>query len=98
MPTYEYECAVCSHRFEVFQRITAEPLRECPKCNGAVQRLPGTGVGIIFKGSGFYATDHRSSDYKKRQKEDAGTTAKVCDKLNSSKECANCPSSGLNDK
>jgi len=61
MPTYEYECTECGHLFEVFQSITAEPIKKCPKCNGKARRLLGTGIGIIFKGSGFYATDYRKS-------------------------------------
>jgi len=61
MPTYEYECTRCGHRFEEFQSITAEPLKECPKCTGAVKRLIGAGIGIIFKGSGFYTTDYKKS-------------------------------------
>lgn len=60
MPTYDYECKDCGHRFEKFQRMTAEPLTECPECGGAVERLIGGGAGMIFKGPGFYATDYRS--------------------------------------
>jgi putative FmdB family regulatory protein len=59
MPTYEYECMTCGYNFEVFQKITEEPLKVCPKCNNKVRRLIGKGAGIIFKGSGFYATDYR---------------------------------------
>jgi len=69
MPTYEYECEACSERFEVFQSITAKPLRKCPECGkNKVKRLIGTGAGIIFKGSGFYETDYRSDSYKKAEK------------------------------
>jgi len=64
MPTYEYECTECGHLFEVFQSITAEPIKKCPKCNEKVRRLLGAGVGIIFKGSGFYATDYRNTQPK----------------------------------
>jgi putative FmdB family regulatory protein len=59
MPTYEYECSHCGHRFEAFQKITDKPLTDCPKCNKKVKRLISSGAGIIFKGSGFYATDYR---------------------------------------
>lgn len=59
MPTYDYECEHCGHTFEVFQKITDEPLEKCPKCHKKVKRLIGSGAGIIFKGSGFYATDYR---------------------------------------
>lgn len=60
MPTYEYECKTCSHKFEVFQRISEEPVKSCPECGKEVRRLIGGGLGIIFKGSGFYVTDNRS--------------------------------------
>ncbi len=65
MPTYEYECMHCGHRFEAFQQMTAEPLKECPKCNKKVKRLISSGSGIIFKGSGFYATDYRKKSIGK---------------------------------
>ncbi len=65
MPTYDYRCLNCDVEFERFQRMTEEPLGECPECQGKVKRLIGTGAGIIFKGSGFYETDYRSSSYKK---------------------------------
>ncbi len=66
MPTYEYQCSACEHRFEEFQSITAAPLKKCPACGKrALERLIGTGGGIIFKGSGFYQTDYRTDSYKK---------------------------------
>jgi putative FmdB family regulatory protein len=66
MPTYEYACPDCGHEFEQFQPITAKPLRKCPQCGRRrLRRLVGSGAGIIFKGSGFYATDYRSESYKK---------------------------------
>ena len=69
MPTYDYLCRNCGHKFENFQTITARPLRKCPKCSKMrLQRLIGSGAGIIFKGSGFYQTDYRSESYKQGQK------------------------------
>jgi len=68
MPTYEYRCNKCGYEFEEFQGIKAEPLKTCPECKGDVRRLIGTGAGIIFKGSGFYATDYRSPSYTSGQK------------------------------
>ena len=59
MPTYEYECLKCGDVFEEFQSITDPPRQRCPKCRGKVRRLVGNGVGVVFKGSGFYATDSR---------------------------------------
>ena len=66
MPTYDYECNKCEHRFEAFQSIMDKPLSKCPKCGGKVRRLIGTGAGILFKGSGFYQTDYRSNSYKQK--------------------------------
>ena len=69
MPTYEYECPACNHKWEQFQSITADPVKKCPKCGkNKARRLIGTGSSIIFKGSGFYTTDYRSDSYKKEAK------------------------------
>ncbi|NQV24144.1 MAG: zinc ribbon domain-containing protein [Rhodopirellula sp.] len=66
MPTYDYKCANCEHQWEEFQSITAKPLRKCPECGKLkAKRMIGPGAGIIFKGSGFYETDYRSSSYSK---------------------------------
>jgi putative FmdB family regulatory protein len=71
MPTYDYECNGCGHKFEEFQSITAAPVRMCPKCRKRkVRRLIGAGAGIIFKGSGFYQTDYRSESYKQAAQKD----------------------------
>jgi len=65
MPTYEYKCSACGHQFERFQSITADRIRKCPQCGKVkVNRLVSAGGGVIFKGSGFYATDYRSDSYK----------------------------------
>ncbi len=70
MPTYDYKCKKCGHQFEHFQSMNDEPLDVCPECGGKVERLIGTGAGLIFKGSGFYATDYRSDSYTKAAKSD----------------------------
>ena len=57
MPTYEYKCKKCEKRFEVFQSITEDPLRECDTCDGTVQRLISNNINIQFLGSGFYIND-----------------------------------------
>lgn len=65
MPTYEYQCDACEHRFELFQSMTAAAVRKCPKCRKLkVRRLISGGGGIIFRGSGFYITDYRPDSYK----------------------------------
>jgi putative FmdB family regulatory protein len=71
MPTYEYECRKCGHRFEQFQSITEAPVQRCPRCRGKVRRLLSGGAGVLFKGSGFYATDYRSEGYKKAAKSES---------------------------
>lgn len=60
MPTYAYKCKACAHEFETIQRITEQPLSECPKCKGEIARLLFP-VGIVFKGSGFHVNDYPSS-------------------------------------
>ncbi|MDQ4045180.1 MAG: hypothetical protein M3173_07010 [Chloroflexota bacterium] len=60
MPTYEYACDNCGHRFDVRQSFSDDPIRECPECTGAVRRVLYPS-GVIFKGSGWYITDSRSS-------------------------------------
>jgi putative FmdB family regulatory protein len=76
LPTYEYECEKCGHRFEVFQSMTEPPRKRCPKCRGKLRRLVGGGAGIVFKGSGFYTTDYRSSSYKEQKRKESGEPAK----------------------
>jgi putative FmdB family regulatory protein len=72
MPTYDYECQKCGHRFEKFQSISDPPVKTCPECKARkVKRLIGTGAGIIFKGSGFYATDYRSDGYRRAARSDS---------------------------
>ena len=73
MPTYDYLCSACGHRFEQFQSMSARQLRKCPECNkSALDRLIGAGAGVIFKGSGFYGTDYRGSSYSADAKKDSG--------------------------
>jgi putative FmdB family regulatory protein len=60
MPTYDYVCAACDHAFEYFQSMTSRRLRKCPSCGQPrLERLVGSGAGVIFKGSGFYETDYK---------------------------------------
>ncbi len=71
MPTYDYECRKCGHIFEYFQNINDEPLTECPVCGREVKRLIAGGLGIIFKGSGFYVNDSKK---KTESSDPAGKT------------------------
>ncbi len=74
MPTYEYACMKCGHRFEEFQSIMAEPISNCPECAGHVERQISGGVGLIFRGSGFYLTDYQKSGAKS---DDNGSATKT---------------------
>lgn len=71
MPTYDYECQKCQHTWELFQPITAKPVKKCPECGkSSARRVIGPGAAILFKGSGFYLTDYRSDSYKKAAEAD----------------------------
>ena len=63
MPTYQYACTACGHRFEAVQSFSDASLSECPECSGKLRKLFGS-VGVVFKGSGFYRTDSRESAKK----------------------------------
>lgn len=73
MPTYDYECPK-GHRFEVFQKMTDEPVAECPECGADATRKISGGAGFLFKGEGFYITDYRSEDYKKQASKESGSS------------------------
>jgi putative FmdB family regulatory protein len=67
MPTYDYECDACEHKFEHFQGINDALLTKCPECGKKkLRRLIGAGGAVVFKGSGFYQTDYRSDSYKQK--------------------------------
>lgn len=91
MPTYEYRCGACDHKWDEFQPITAKPTRKCPKCKKLkAERIISAGGGIIFKGSGFYQTDYRSDSYKK----DAEAAKKASDGSSSGASSAKSESKG----
>lgn len=72
MPTYGYRCQNCQHEEDVFQKITDEPLKTCPKCHqDKLQRGPGGGIGLSFTGTGFYITDYGSG----KKSESEGSTS-----------------------
>jgi putative FmdB family regulatory protein len=85
MPTYVYRCNKCEREFEQVQKMTDEPLTDCPSCDGEVSRVPFP-VGIVFKGSGFHVNDYSSSGR-------STTTAPTC---GSSEKCAECPAAAAN--
>jgi putative FmdB family regulatory protein len=60
MPTYQYLCESCGHRFDIFQHFADSPLTTCPNCSGPIHRVLFP-AGIVFKGSGFYKTDSRGA-------------------------------------
>lgn len=74
MPTYEYRCPA-GHLFEVFQRISDPAGASCPTCGADAQRQISAGAGFLFKGDGFYVTDYRSADYKKKASSEGGAPA-----------------------
>ena len=104
MPTYEYVCEKCDHQFEKFQSIADKPLTVCPqdRCTrkkwgkGKVKRMIVSGGGLIFKGSGFYATDYRSEKYKEAAKKDSAPAssgeAKASTTKSDSKPASSAPS------
>jgi putative FmdB family regulatory protein len=68
MPTYDYKCKNCGYQFELFQTMSSDPAKICPKCKGELVRLIGPGAGPIFKGSGFYQTDYKNQPKKEVKK------------------------------
>ena len=86
MPTYDYKCAQCEHDFEIFQSMSAEHIKKCPKCGGKVRRLVGGGSGLIFKGSGFYLTDYVKGKEQKKSSSEKNGKEKKTTKTDSPKE------------
>lgn len=74
MPTYDYLCEQCRHRFDAWQKITDEPIVVCPECGGHVHRVIHP-VGLVFKGGGFYSTDTRSAAAKPAPNEASSESA-----------------------
>jgi putative FmdB family regulatory protein len=99
MPTYEYECGACGHRLEKFQSMTDRPIRKCPSCGRQkLQRLIGSGAGIIFKGSGFYETDYKRSGAASSSSNSEGSSgssesgSSACEGCKQSESCKSSPS------
>ncbi|VXC16271.1 FmdB family zinc ribbon protein [Nocardioides sp. AX2bis] len=73
MPTYQYACTECGHRFEQVQSFSDDALTECPQCQGRLRKLFNA-VGVVFKGSGFYRNDSREAAGKNGSSTSAGAT------------------------
>lgn len=87
MPTYDYECSSCGHTFDAFQSMSDDPLKTCPECGkNALKRLIGGGMGIIFKGSGFYSTDSRSGAAASSSSKETSSSETGSGKESTSKE------------
>jgi putative FmdB family regulatory protein len=85
VPTYQYACTACDHRFEAVQSFADASLTECPACSGGLRKVFSS-VGIVFKGSGFYRTDSRKGNATVGAKGEGGSS--------SSKESSTDSSSG----
>jgi putative FmdB family regulatory protein len=94
MPTYDYECKECGYEFEHFQSMSEDTLKECPQCGGELRRLIGGGMGIIFRGSGFYVTDNRGSDGGNGQKSAGKGEEKTAEKSGESSSAAESSAGG----
>ena len=75
MPIYGYRCTNCGHQFEIQQRMSDDPLRVCPKCQGKLTKVLYP-TGVIFKGSGFYTTDYKASGKSSENGSTSGSDAK----------------------
>jgi len=84
MPTYEYRCNKCREDFEVVQRITEDPLKECPKCGEPVERLIAA-TNFILKGGGWYKSDYAQPEVPAR------TESPSCDAKKNKPSCQGCP-------
>ncbi len=73
MPTYQYACTGCGYELEAVQSFSDDPLTTCPECSGTLRKLFGN-VGVVFKGSGFYRTDSRSSGSKTSSSDSASSS------------------------
>ena len=92
MPTYQYACKECGHRFEAVQSFSDASLTECPECTGPLRKLYGA-VGVIFKGSGFYRTDSRSSSSSASSKSSTSSSSSSSSTSSESKSSSTSSSS-----
>jgi putative FmdB family regulatory protein len=95
MPTYDYECDACGHKFEHYQGINDAVLKKCPECGKLkLRRLLGMGAAVVFKGSGFYQTDYRSESYKKAKAAEKPASSESSGKSESKSDSGSSSSSG----
>lgn len=95
MPTYVYECKICSHRFEKFQSFSAEALTDCPECEEKALRKVLFPAGVVFKGSGFYVNDSRSPRRKASSTDsESGSGSNKKDRDKTSSKSSNGSDSG----
>ncbi|KZS22386.1 hypothetical protein BMY_0206 [Wohlfahrtiimonas chitiniclastica] len=78
MPIYQYKCDNCGHEFEALQKISADPLTECPECKAPRLAKQVTAPNFRLKGSGWYETDFKSSNQKNLASQDSGSSAHQC--------------------
>jgi putative FmdB family regulatory protein len=92
-PNYDYECSACGHAFEFFQSMVDKRLKKCPKCKKlSLQRLIGSGSGVIFKGSGFYQTDYKNNASPAKETKKESPSSHACSAGCPHKSCPANPS------
>lgn len=97
MPTYGYRCTECGHELEVFQSMSAEPLKVCSECGGALRKLLYP-VGVQFKGSGFYTTDYRNGGGKSKSESGSSDSSASSSSSSSSSSGESSGSSSSSEK
>jgi putative FmdB family regulatory protein len=93
VPTYQYACTACDHRFEAVQSFADASLTVCPECTGSLRKVFSS-VGIVFKGSGFYRTDSRSGSSATAPAKSENGSSKTESTTSSGSESKNGSSSG----
>lgn len=75
MPIYEYQCTACGHQLEALQKMSEDPLKDCPKCNQPALSKLVSAAGFQLKGSGWYVTDYSNKGKSKQQAEKSDSTS-----------------------
>lgn len=96
MPTYEYQCKTCGHRFERFQKMTDPSVSECPECGKAVRKVIHP-PAIAFKGSGFYVNDYKGNGKPEKRSEDKGAASEKTPETKPAAETTAAPESAKPD-